>query len=84
MGGKAFDGRVWTAVHAKRRSGLRNRTDEGAIDPVPGRTGCYGAHLVEKPQVQRLYGTAVPLVVVDSFVCCCVTVIDFPGGLVVK
>lgn len=71
-------------MHAKRRSGLRNTTDEGAIDPVPGRTGCYGAHLVEKPQVQRLYGTAVPLVVVDSFVCCCVTVIDFPGGSVVE
>jgi hypothetical protein len=71
-------------MRAKRRSGLRNTTDEGAIDPVPGRTGCYGAHLVEKPQVQRLYGTAVPFVVVDSFVCCCVTVIDFPGESVVQ
>ena len=71
-------------MHAKRCSGLRNTTDEGAIDPVPGRTGCYGAHLVEKPQVQRLYGTAVPLVVVDSSVCRCFTVIDFPGGSVVK
>ena len=71
-------------MHAKRWSGLWNTTDEGAIDPVPGRTGCYGAHLVEKPQAQRLYGTAVPLAVVDFSGRCCFTTIDFPGGSVVK